>query len=597
MNDQGNLNDSAQVKLSAVQMLTEMRITSLVGNKNSSLSPSSPNAAFTVKSFDIATKKGYTDIYLYYLGNNGVRKLTRSAVGIYVVEPEFCCSRNEYFPESILFLKEQKLWQISINGGEAFQVSNSTLPIETFHYFNSPDGKPYVACVFNVFHDRSIDETSKILAEQAGQSSGVTFDKLMVRHWDNWGTYSKRNHVFLCPLDVSSDGDLSLNTQSSVDIMFGLESDCPGKGPGGGREEFSVSSDGFHLAFSARRTIDGKQRHDFSWSTGISIYIASLASFYNGNPVSITEISDLNSDAYNGQPTFSPDSKALAYLAMTRAQYESDKLVLCIYDIESKRTVRVTEDLDLSFQSIEWSGDHIYSTAQYMASTRVFRIAIDDDLRLKSIDILIGDESKSSPVLADFSKIVYLESSLTKPSEVKLAMTNECFRSFVFVSPKCEDASLSISDDMRLFREIYCPCPHYQNGDNVMPEVSQHYFPGANGEPVHCWFLRPEASDMNGAKIPLILVVHGGPQSAFNNTWSYRWNLALLASQGYAVAAVNFHGSTGFGQEFVDSIRHNWGGKPFEDCTKCVDYILEKYSFVDKTRVAAMGASYGGYMM
>lgn len=147
---------------------------------------------------------------------------------------------------------------------------------------------------------------------------------------------------------------------------------------------------------------------------------------------------------------------------------------------------------------------------------------------------------------------------------------------------------------------IYCPCPQFSNGDITMPETTQYYFRGGGGDLVHAWYLPPCGVDVSSAEVasvPLVLIIHGGPQGAILNAWSYRWNPAWYAAQGYAVCAVNFHGSTGFGQDFTDSIRHDWGGKPFEDCIAAVDYVLSRHSYIDPARVGALGASYGGYMI
>jgi dipeptidyl aminopeptidase/acylaminoacyl peptidase len=335
---------------------------------------------------------------------------------------------------------------------------------------------------------------------------------------------------------------------------------------------------------------------------------------------------------------------------MDREGYESDRLDIKIHNICRNKSIQLThpdgKDIDLCFQGVQWdpSGLALFSTVYHKGVTRVFRIDIDikfdihfdsqcagEDasvpsnaldtqveehfVHATSINMIIGQKSKgdyrivrSSSGKNDF--LYYLESSLSNPPELKrVTLRSESgLNQKLFTAlnlDKLDDvgeAKLPNSDEeQRLLQaiSIFCPAPEFENGDIAIPNVTQHFFKGADGDLVHAWYLSPTtiSEAQPNASVPLALLIHGGPQSAFQNAWSYRWNLSLFASQGYAILAVNFHGSIGYGQKFTDSIHESWGGRPFEDLMLGVDYILSAYPYLDRSRIGALGASYGGYMI
>ena len=325
--------------------------------------------------------------------------------------------------------------------------------------------------------------------------------------------------------------------------------------------------------------------------------------------------------AGNASPVFSPDSKFVAFLSMRRTNFESDRYRISIYDIEQDRLHALTEDIDIAFQSILWSMEDgkyiIYACGGFLASTRLFRLELNvSDMKVANVEIMVGDESRADIHLVG-SYLYYLESSLIKPIEMKrlpLSKVAQVFNSFKFEKPSAEgEHSLTWLDRPDVVQEVYCPSAKFTNGDITMPHVTQFYFSGAQDEMVHAWYMAPVLKDMdfdtpiytplsaqvkdNDKKIPLLVIIHGGPQGAILNNWNYRWNLSTFASQGYAVVAINFHGSSTFGEKFLDSINLDWGGKPFEDIMKGTDFILKQFNYLDANLIGALGASYGGYMI
>lgn len=618
----------------AEDLISDSRIISLSANKAAFQYSDTLNPAisFTVKEFDINSQKSCSNIFVYYSQTNITKQLTRNMPGYSVYEPVFAIPNNfvKAFESSVLFLKAGQIWQIPINGGEAVQVTFLQLPIETFKFFIGFDGEPYIAFCSSVYADATISETVERDRNTAALgTSGTVFSALMVRHWDTWGAYVKRNHIFISKLEINSSGLFLFNERSVTDVMMGLEVDCPGKGAGQGGEDFSISPDGHYLAFAARKVSQYKtQKKDFAWSTDVGLYLVYLPALLQGANESFNHfelISDVNSKATNTYPVFSYDSKAIFFLSMKRPAYESDKKSLSCYEIEKKMLHSITDEIDLSFDSIEVGYDNytVYLNAQYKAINRIFRLHLNDCFSLTSIDVMRGDDSRFSITMSN-TALFYLESSVSKPFEIRMIeishLENDIFDIFTFdLRNEVGRAAIS-SSELRFSREVFNPCPHFSNGDKFIPAPEQFYFAGGGGDLVHYWYF-PPAERIEGQKYPLLLIIHGGPQGkrymlvmskyiqstnrdplkfvlgAITNSWSYRWNLALFASQGYGVIAVNFHGSTGFGQKFVDSIHGDWGGKPYDDCVKAVKDILTRYSYLDENRMAALGASYGGYMM
>lgn len=636
MEGQEGAEDHAQL-FTANDLVEKPKILSL-----SSCRSTNGHIAFTVKDFSMAKNKSAINIFVNSSQDLKTTQYTRNDLGAACTQPVLLIdsSTNNSVQDMILFLKNGQIYCMPLYGGESVQVSNFPIPVESFKVFRDHDNQFRALLVMEVYASKSPAETAAYDEALVGKSSGMVFDQLMVRHWDNWGTYKKRNHLFLCSVAVTSSGLLEVSHEIFRDLMCGMETDCPGK-PFGGEEEYSVSSDGSLIALACRRlSAEGSQPHDMAWSTDVSVFIAKVSECEEGaagggvgQSSLLRLISGEDWHGYNSQPSFSPDNKKIAFLSMARAGYESDKNQIRIFNVSSGKMVSVTEAIDLSFQSIEWGlegSSVIYSTAQFRGSTRIFRLTLNEDVSenaavggdvassplLLSIDVMTGDENKTNPLLVPYcgpikrasTALYFLESSLVAPPEIKMAILSSA------------DASLFVPFDPQPLAEgevpvrpttspsvvqIFVPVPELSNGDVLMPKVTSHYIRAGGDDLVHLWYLPPVAalgmpsatSALPDGSVPLVLIIHGGPQGAILNAWNYRWNLSFYASLGYGVVAVNFHGSTGYGQAFTDSIRGDWGGKPFQDCMAAVDYALGRFSYLDSSRVAALGASYGGYMI
>jgi dipeptidyl aminopeptidase/acylaminoacyl peptidase len=384
------------------------------------------------------------------------------------------------------------------------------------------------------------------LAKQDAEAgSGRSYDKLFVRHWDAWST-GERSQLFVVGLDGQG---------AAVPIGGGLDGDAPSK-PFGGGEELSWSADGRTVYFALREA--GRVE---PLSTNLDIFSAPADG--SAAPTNLTP----DNDGTDNLPTVSPDGKWLAWVAMARPGYEADRLVLMIRDLASGRVRALTKDWDRSVASIAWAPDsrRLYVTAEDTQEVPLWSV----DPASGKVTRLTG-EGAVTAVVPTRSGAVFAMNSLTAPDDF-YALAGRRTRRLTSVNA----ARLA---------------------GIAMPKVERFRFTGANNDAVWGYAVRP-AGLAAGSKAPIAFLVHGGPQGSSNNSWSYRWNPAVFAGAGYAVVAVDFHGSTGYGQAFTDAIRGNWGGWPLEDLQKGLAAATDRFAWLDGDHACALGASYGGYMM
>jgi dipeptidyl aminopeptidase/acylaminoacyl peptidase len=332
-----------------------------------------------------------------------------------------------------------------------------------------------------------------------------------------------------------------------------LVGDAPTK-PFGGGEEISWSADGSAVLFTLRHA----DAHEAK-STNLDIYRSALRA---ANPVNLTA----DNAGMDTTPAASPDGKYLAWTSMARATYEADRLVVKLMDLKSGKVIALTDAWDRSVGSLAWAADSksLLVTAQDVLETPLFRV----DLKGK-VTRLTARGNIAEAVPLKNGGVVYAINSITGPSDL------------VHMNAKGTTTRLTNvnADTFATLNPV-----NYQMFD----------FSGANGDRVYGQIVKPQGA---AGKLPVLLLVHGGPQGTFNNSWSYRWNPAVMAAQGYAVVSIDFHGSTGYGQKFTDSINQNWGGWPLEDLQKGMDAVGKIDTQLDTANACALGGSYGGYMM
>ena len=299
-------------------------------------------------------------------------------------------------------------------------------------------------------------------------------------------------------------------------------------------------------------------------STDLDIYWSDLS---GDAPTELT----VANTAHDSGPAPSPDGKTLAYLAMERPGYESDRMVVHLRDLESGETRALTANTDLSFSGLMWSedGSYLLATATDVLDVPAFKIDPKTGA-VTELNLIAGNEAHIgglTPLPGE--RLLFTRDSIGTAKELYLASENSKGKPLTDIVTS-------------------------RTGEMASTVTTRFSFQGAEGDTV--WGQITKLENQEGP-IPAILYIHGGPQGSFLDGWSSRWNPRVVASQGYAVISVDFHGSAGYGQEFMDSINQDWGGKPLEDLQKGLAAALELDPQIDGKRTCAMGASYGGYMV
>jgi dipeptidyl aminopeptidase/acylaminoacyl peptidase len=506
------------------------------------VSPDGKTVAFVLRTTDLAANRGRTDLWLVDADGANLRRLTTHPAG----DSNPCwspCSKWIYFLSSRS--GSSQVWRIAVDGGEAQQVTR--LPLDVSNLKMYPHG-PWLAFSLEVFPDaRTIQETAdRLAAREKNPASGELFDHLFIRHWDTWCD-GRRSHLFV----------MNAHGGDPVDVMAGMDADCPSK-PFGGPEEYEFTPDGKGIVFTAKDA--GREE---AWSTNFDLYYAPLDA--SAPPRNLTAANK----AWDTQPVFSPDGKTLAWLAMARPGFEADRYRVMLRGWPDGEPRTLTEAWDRSPQSLAWSADGktLYAPADNLGQTSLYAV----DTTTGQARVVVEQGTVGGPQPAG-DRIVFALDTLQSPVEL------------YSVKPD--------GTDVRAITAI--------NAERVaaarMGAAEQFTFKGWNDETVYGYLVKP--ADFDPAKqYPVAFLIHGGPQGSFGNHFHYRWNPQAYTGAGYAAVMIDFHGSTGYGQAFTDSISRHWGDRPLEDLQKGLAAAIAKYSWLDGDRVAALGASYGGYMI
>lgn len=508
-------------------------------------SPRGDRVAFVVRATDLEANRGRFDIWAVNMDGTGLTRLTSDPASD---------NNPRWSPDgqSLYFLSTRsgssQVWRLPAGGGDPVQVTS--LPLDVSNLTVSPDGSR-IAFSLEVFPDCATLACTKERLEEKEkkQASGQLFqgDVGFYRHWDTWSE-GRRNHLFVMP--VAGGGE-------PVDLTKGMNSDVPSR-PFGGAEEFTFSPDGRSVVFTARA--GGREE---PWSTNFDLYLVPVDG--SRPPQNLTAANP----AWDAQPSFSPDGKTLAYLAMSRPGYEADRYRIKLRDLASGREVVLAEEWDRSAGEIVFSPDGrtIYTAAQDTGQTPLFAI----DVASGRVTKLVAEGHVREPRLAG-DRFVFGRDTLRGPVELYTVRRD--------------------GSDLKQITRI--------NQEKLaavrVGEPEQFSFQGAGGDTVYGWVVRP-VDFQQGRKYPLAFIIHGGPQGSSQNEFHYRWNPQVYAGAGYAVVAIDFHGSTGYGQAFTDAIRMDWGGKPLVDLQKGLEAAVQRYPWIDGDRACALGASYGGYMI
>ncbi len=500
------------------------------------VSPDGKKVLFNISYENVEQNKSNNELYVMNIDGTEQVRLTRTAKsegGATWIEEG----------KRIAFIYADKdgvpqLWVMNADGSERKCVSNFENGVEGFKF--SPDSKK-VILISSVKYSRE----AKDVYEDLPNATGRVIDDLMYKHWDQWT--KDIPHPFLA--DFCGDGISNIE-----DIMAAEPYECPMR-PFGGAESFAWAPDGKSLVYCSRK----KTGLEYALSTNSDLYLYNLEDKTTRN---LTE----GMMGYDTNPAFSPDGNQLAWLSMEHDGYESDKNRIFVMDMATGEKRDLTTDWDYTADAIAWNpnGKDIYFIAAYQGVTPIFSINVESK-EVKTVADGVCDYAALSP--AGENKLISMFHSFCAPNEI------------------CSIENGNVTKITSVNDELLAAVD--------MPKVEKRLIPTTDGKEMTTWVLYPADFDAK-KKYPAILYCQGGPQQAVSQFWSYRWNLALMAAQGYIVIAPNRRGLPGFGTEWEEQISKDYPGQNMRDYLSAVDE-MKKESYIDAEHIGAVGASYGGY--
>jgi dipeptidyl aminopeptidase/acylaminoacyl peptidase len=511
------------------------------------VSPDGKRIVYTLRTTDMEASKGRTAIWML-----DTRKRKGSAVRLTDLVANSSAAQWSADGRSIYYLSDRggstQVWRLT-PGGEPLQVTNLPLDVGSFRVAAKMD---HLLVTLEVYRDCANLECTKQRLDAAAHAAahGVLYDRIFVSHWDTWSD-GRRSQLFSIALD-----DKGVASGTPVNLTAGLDGDVPGK-PFGDREDYDISPDGTRVAFSVRASPSGEP-----WSTNFDIYTIAIT---GGTPHNETA----DNTAGDTKPAFSPDGSVLAYLAADRPGAESDRSHLVLLDLKRASMHPLTKNWDRSISSFAWAhdGKTLFATTDHLGQHPLWAI----DVKSGRAAAITG-EGKVEAFSVGPKKISYTWDNLAHPPDLY---------EVGFDGGKPLGLTHLNQADLR---------------ERALGEYEQFSFAGWNNENVFGYLVRP-ANFKRDSKYPVALLVHGGPEGSMANLWHWRWNAQTFAGAGYGVVMIDFHGSTGYGQAFTDSIRGDWGGKPLEDLKLGLAAALKQFPWLDSARKCAIGGSYGGYMI
>ncbi|MBA3848905.1 MAG: S9 family peptidase, partial [Opitutus sp.] len=463
---------------------------------------------------------------------------------------------------------DYQIWLLPLGGGEARQLTSLSTGATAPVWSPTGDQLAFTSELHPEFSHlpfAEADAKNKAEADRRDKSKvkARVATQLLYRHWDSW-VDGKRQHVFVVGV---KDGAAAASPDGLVageprNVTPGDNDAVPTSSTFSAGDEYAFSPDGKFLAFTAP-TLPTREQ---AWSTNHDIWLVNLATLERRQLTT--------SPAADGCPRFSPDGRTLAYRAQAVPGNEGDRWRLMTLDLATGLRRALSENWDRSVEAFVWApdGKKLFFTAQDAGAEPIWTLPIagGTPTRLNG-----GGISGDLSITADGGVLVFNHHSANSPAEVHAV-------------------------NLAGFADVVTPRALTKtNADLVaqldLPALETVTVAGANGDPVQMWLLKPPGFDAK-KKYPLVFWVHGGPQGAWSDAWGYRWNPQIWAAQGYVIALPNPRGSTGFGQKFTDEISRDWGGRIFTDLMAALAWC-EQQPFIDTTRMASAGASYGGYMM
>ena len=505
------------------------------------VSPDGRWVAYTVTTPDLDANRNQSNIWIVPTAGGESLQLTQSS---HDSSPVWAPDGN-----TIAFLSsrsgDSQVYLLSMEGGEAKQLTHISTGADIVKW--SPDGNT-IAFTSGVYPDCKDDacNSARDAEKEKNKVKAHVAEHLLYRHWTHWND-EKRSHLFV----IAADG-----SGTPRDLTPAANYDVP-PDERGGPSDLNFSPDSKEICFTA--VTDPVE----AISTNGDLFLV---------PVAGGEIKRITTQkGFDGEPTYSPDGRFIAYHAQLTPGYESDRWRVMLYDRATGNSENITEAFDRSAGELAWSEDSktIYFTAEDETLMPIYAMAPRAGAEPRKL--IASSYNSGISLSSDGKTMVFERTSLTMPAEIFAAGSDG---SGVRQITHQNDAILA---------------------SLKMNEPETFWFEGAGGTRVQAMLIRPPDFEAT-KKYPLLVLLHGGPQTMWSNAWGYRWNPQVFSAPGYVTLMINRRGSTGYGQKFTDEITGDWGGKAYVDAMDGVDFVLKKYPYVDSARMAAAGGSYGGYL-
>ena len=533
-------------------------------------SPDGKQVVYQVGYYSVKENKSHQVLCIINADGTNQRQLTTSADS--ETDPSWLGNR-------IAFITGGEIWTMEADGTDRRQLSHTDGNVEGYKF--SPDGTKVVYIKQLPFHEIIKENPSDL-----PKATGRLVTDLMYRHWDHY--VESIPHPFVA--EVTADG-----IGAGTDILEGEPYECPME-PFGGIEQLDWSRDSKQIAYTCRK----KTGLEYSISTDSDIFLYDVANKTTRNlckpegyvapkvdPTKTLRTQSVNSPAnlannpgYDQNPQFSPDGKYVAWLSMARDGYESDRMRLCVYELATGTKRYMTETFDSNVDDFCWSDTKdalIYFIGVWHATENLYSINWKGEVKqiITSTPDCPWADFGSLKMLGDGKRIIAERHNYTSPADLYLITPNT-------KAPKKVTVAQLTQENKHILDQL------------AKPSVDQRWVKTTDGKDMLYWVIRPPHFDPN-KKYPTLLFCEGGPQSPVSQFWSYRWNFMIMASQGYVIIAPNRHGLPGFGSEWCEEISGDWTGQCMDDYLTAIDDACANLPYVNKDRLGAVGASFGGF--
>jgi dipeptidyl aminopeptidase/acylaminoacyl peptidase len=504
------------------------------------ISPDGKTVCFIVANHDKIANKVTSNLYLVPVAGGKVKQVTYAKASV----KNLRWTNNG---KSIAFIMtvsgDAQLFTVPASGGTPRKITSISTGVSDMEV--SRDGI-YFAFSSEIYPDCNSDESNKkrILAEEQQKSKAKIIDKLPFRVWNAWKD-GKRSHVFVMATKGGKALDLTPGDYDAPPIDLG------------GPPDYNFSPDGKELVFTKN------MEPMVTASTNNDLFTVAVT---GGTPKNITE-----NLATDNMPTYSRDGKYIAYRSMKRPGFEADKQILTLFERSTGKRKLLTESFDRSVSDYIWSPDSkvLYFTSDDKGNHPIYKVNIESS----TVDMILERGYHSHlDITPDGKTLVFTKDAMNAPGELyRMDVDGKNLKKITGVN------------DERVAKLAMNPAESF-------------WYPSVSKSQVQGFIVKPPFFDQT-KKYPIMLLIHGGPQGQWSDQFHYRWNTQMFAARGYVVIMLNIRGSSGNGQKFLDEVSKDWGGKPYVDLMKGVDFVVKTYPFVDGNRIGAAGGSYGGYMV